>query len=165
MEIIFLTGRRKGTNTKRPRIVTNEGKKSRYVTVTADVIQQPDSTYPLTVSPGWLRLDEAGNRLAEGAEFTITNVSDEDLNINLVYTPYGYFDLELPESLKSGETANCRIKTRKEFEEDNFEKSITIEVDNSLKSRFTIPLTQRITGVKAVTKKTENSNQKKPGSH
>jgi hypothetical protein len=102
-------------------------------------------------------MDEAGSLIAEGAEFKITNVSDEDMEIRLIYTPNGYFDLELPEFLKSGETAQCRASIRDDFKEDNFEKSITIEVGDELNSRFTIPVTQRVTASKPVSKKNDKN--------
>ncbi len=156
-----MTGRRKGKNTKRPRITTNEGSKASYVSVTAEVIQQPDSTYPIVIQPSNLRLDEAGNLKAEGAEFTITNVSDENIDLKVVYTPYGYFDLDLPDMLRSGETAQCRIATLEGFRKDNFEKSITIEVGDPSSSRFTIPVVQKITGAEVISNSRSQGTQDK----
>jgi hypothetical protein len=121
------------------------------------VVQQPDSTYPIVINPSKILLDEGGTVKEDGSEFTIANISDEDLEIQVVYKPHGYFDIDIPGAIKSGKTAKCRIKAADDFLEKSFEKSITFELNDTAKSRFTLPISQRIKIVR--TKSSTDANK------
>ncbi len=121
------------------------------------MVQQPDSTYPIVINPSKILLDKGGTVKENGSEFTIANVSDEDLEIQVAYKPYGYFDIDIPKTIKSGKTAKCRIKAGDDFLKKSFEKSITFELNDAAKSRFTLPISQRIKIVR--TKSSPNANK------
>jgi hypothetical protein len=73
-------------------------------------------------------------------EFAITNVSENDLTIELVDMPVGMFELRLPEKIKAGKTEKGRLQIQENFVSEEFEKSITIQLDDPSKSRYTIPV-------------------------
>jgi len=124
------------------------------------VVQQPDSTYPIVINPSRILLDEGGTVKEDGSEFTIANVSDEDLEIQVAYKPYGYFDIDVPETVKSGKIVKCRIKAADDFVKKSFEKSITLELNDAANSRFTFVVSQR---VKTANTKSPSGNNEASG--
>lgn len=95
-------------------------------------------------------MSRAGETEVDDAKFEVTNVSDEDLHISLVGTPPGYFQVTLPEVIKAGQTAECKLKVNPEFLAGAFEKSITLELSDMAQSRFTIPVIRRLIGEQKV---------------
>jgi len=152
LEIIFLTGKRRGLSTKSPTIQTNEGPPKRRVTIKATVVQQPDSTYPIIIKPYRLYVSKAGETDINFANFEITNVSDTDLGVKVAGAPPGYFDVELPETIKSGETAECKLMVRDDHLAEAFEKSITLELTDQAQSRFSVPVIRRFIGQQNIQK-------------
>jgi hypothetical protein len=146
LEIIYSTGKNVGKATKRPTITTNEGPPSRNVTISCDAVRAPDSTYPIVIKPYRLFVSKADTIEIDEAKFTIQNVSDQALGVNIASAPYGYFQLTLPKTLKAGETAECRLKVNREFLSEPFEKSVTLELTDASKTRFTIPVVRRFIG-------------------
>jgi len=146
LEIIYSTGKNIGKSTKRPTITTNEGPPSRNVTISCDVVRAPDSTYPVVIKPYRLFVSKADTIEIDEAKFTIQNVSDQPVGIKVASEPYGYFKLTLPETLKPGETAECKLKVNREFLSEPFEKSVTLELTDASKTRFTIPVVRRFIG-------------------
>ncbi len=154
MEIIFSTGRRRGNQSKRPRIETNEGELAKYVQIKSEVVTNPDSTYPIRISPYKFDVSQFGDKVVTERKFVIENVSDQDLEIKLVDMPYGMFKLELPKKVKAGKTEGGKIVIFDEWLKEEFEKSVTIELNDEKNSRFTIPVkrTIRVPGQTASTK-------------
>jgi hypothetical protein len=149
LEIIFLTGKRRGAQSKSPSIQTNEGPPQRRVTIRATVVQTPDSTYPITIKPYRIYVSRAGEVEVDVGKFNITNVSDQDLNVSVVGSPPGYFQVEIPETVKAGESAECKLKVNPEFLETAFEKSITLELSDAAQTRFTVPVIRRLIGAQS----------------
>lgn len=146
LEIIFSSGKNISKVTKRPTITTNEGPPSRNVTITCDVVKSPDSTYPIVIKPYRLYVSKADTIEIDEASFTIQNVSDQPLGIDVAGAPQGYFQLTLPKTLKAGETAECKLKVNAAHLAEPFEKSVTLELTDASKTRFTIPVIRRFIG-------------------
>jgi hypothetical protein len=140
LEVKFNTKGYRRKVTKAPRIETNEGPPHKNVRFTAQVVPQSDSTYPITITPFLLDLSKFGEKAPDVIEFRIANVSDADLDISIVDRPEGYFDLKLPASVEAGETVQGYLKLREDMTETSFERSITIELNDELGTRFTIPV-------------------------
>ena len=140
LEVKFNTKGYRSKVTKSPRIETNVGPPHEKVSFTAQVVPQSDSTYPIIITPFLLDLSQTGEKARDAIEFRIANVSDSDLDISLIDLPEGYFDLKLPTSVEAGETVQGYLKLREDVTEVSFEKSITIELDDELSTRFTIPV-------------------------
>lgn len=96
-------------------------------------------------------ISQYGEKVRKKLEFTITNVTDEKLNVELVDMPGGMFKVSLPKSVKPGKTAKGKIELLKEMVFEEFEKSITVEFSGKETTRFTIPVKRviRIPGEKA----------------
>jgi len=73
-------------------------------------------------------------------KFEITNVSEEPIEITLIDQPTGMFKIDLPDKIKAGSTSKGEIDLDKDFWGEEFQKSITIELSDPDKTRFTIPV-------------------------
>lgn len=116
------------------------------MTIKTTVVRQPDSTYPIVINPYRLYVSKAGEVEVDEAKFTITNVSDQDVDLSIVSQPYGYFKLDIPDKIKAGKSVEAKLKVNEEFLSSAFEKSITLEVGDMAQSRFSIPVIRRFIG-------------------
>ena len=96
-------------------------------------------------------ISQYGEKPRKKLSFTITNVTDEKLDIALIDMPAGMFKLSLPKSVKPGKSAKGEIELFDEFLPEQFEKSITVELTGKETTRFTVPVKRviRIPGQKA----------------
>ncbi len=140
LEVIFSTKTYKRRVTKSPRIQTNEGAVNHRVKIAANVSQRPDSTYPLLLRPYKLDLSQFTEKEVREKTFTVTNVSDERLDLSLVFAASELFDAALPESLDPGQTATGSIRLTESAVGSSFEKSLTFEASDANKTRFTLPV-------------------------
>ena len=108
--------------------------------ISADVIANPDSTYPITIYPYKFDVSQFGEAVRKSLEFEIANLSDKDLDIELIDMPYNMFKLKMPKRVKAGSKEKGRIEVMDEYLPQEFEKSITIQVSDENSSRFTIPV-------------------------
>ncbi len=146
MEIIFSTGGHVGSISKSPTIQTNEGPPQRNVTIKCDVVRAPDSTYPVVMQPYRISVSRAGKIEIDEGKTKITNLSDQDLQVAVIDTPPGYFTIDAPKVVKKGATGELKLKVDKAHLDESFEKSITLEFNDTAKSRFTIPVIRRLIG-------------------
>lgn len=144
LEIIFSTKQYKSLVSKRPKIQTNESSGNKSIMFKANVVPNPNSTDPLVINPSIINFSQANIKNNDNYVFNITNVTDQDFDIIIIDQPENMFDLKLPNKIKAGKNAQASIKLNEEFKTLSFEKSITIEVNDTNKSRFTIPIKQNM---------------------
>jgi uncharacterized protein DUF1573 len=144
LEIIFSTKQYKSLVQKRPKIKTNEGSGDKVLSFKANVVDNNESTYPLVISPFVVNFTQAGNKQNNEFVITLSNVSEQDLELSLIDFADEIFDVKLPNKIKAGQAAKAKIKLNEESQAEAFVKSITIEVNDANKSRFTIPVKQNI---------------------
>lgn len=140
LEIIFSTKTAKNKVAKSPTIQTNEGPPDKKVRIEATVIDRPDSTYPVIINPYKLDLSQGTEKVIDKIEFNIKNVSDAKIDLQLVSAADEYFEIELPETIEPGHSAKGKLKLLKSAVEKTFEKSFTLEINDTMKSRFTVPV-------------------------
>ncbi len=109
-------------------------------------MENPDSTYPITVVPYRLSVSRADTIEINEAKFKITNVSDQPLDVRLVDSPAEYFQIEIPKVIDPGQSVEGNLKLNPAYLGKPFEKSITIEVSDAAHTRFTIPVIRRFIG-------------------
>jgi hypothetical protein len=114
------------------------------VTITSDVVSRPDSTYPIVIKPYKLDISQFGEKTRDEMKFTITNVSDQDLNIELVAAPTDIATVELPDKVEAGKSASGVLKLTDKGVGEEFEKSFTIQLNDEKNSRFTVPIKRNI---------------------
>jgi hypothetical protein len=67
-------------------------------------------------------------------------VSDQDLSLTVIDQPDGLFDITLPAMIKAGESAEGVLKLRDDALDTEFQKSVTIQLNDEQTTRFTIPV-------------------------
>ncbi len=144
LEIIFNTGHYSKTQQKRPAISTNEGPEMKYVQIVCNVYVNPDSTYPIILQPYKFDISQYGEKERSSLEFTVKNISDQDLDISLVDMPAGMFKITLPKKIKAGQEGKGRIEILKDYVGKEFEKSATFQFSDKLNTRFTVPIKRTI---------------------
>jgi len=112
------------------------------------VVATPDSTFPIRIKPYKFDVSQFGEKTVDSREFVIENVSDTDLDLTLVDMPAGMFTIKLPKQVKAGQTEKGIIKLNHDYLEQEFDKSLTIELNDANKTRFTVPVkrTLRVPG-------------------
>jgi hypothetical protein len=110
----------------------------------ANVVQRPDSTYPVVVKPYKLDISQFGEKVRDKMKFTIKNVSDQDIKLELIAGMPGYAEIDLPDEIKAGFTGAGEIRLEDEVLATNFEKSFTFQVNDEASSRFTLPVKRTV---------------------
>lgn len=157
LEIIFSTKKYRNRVSKRPRIQTNEGPPDKYVQIIANVVARPDSTYPLILKPYKLDLSQFGEKVRSKIDFEISNVSDQELDLELISFAGKLFEVKLPKSIKPGKTKKGTLKLTKAGIKASFEKSFTLEASDQKLSRFTIPIKRTLRAKDPVVRVTADS--------
>ncbi len=142
MEIIFDSGRRTHSVTKTVRIFSNDSTDSiTQVRIAADVMPKPDSNFIVQVSQNILDFSTVDSDENEELEVTIRNITTIDLGIKIVDIPYEFVEVELSSRVvRPSEEVKLKVGLKREAENASLTKSITLELDDENKSRFTIPI-------------------------
>ncbi len=146
LEIIYSTKNYRNKQAKRPRIYSNAGKGTDIVLFEAFVIRQPDSTFPVIISPFGIDATQYTKAKKKKFDFQISNSSELELKLNLINFPKDIFKIKLPKKLKPGEIKQCRLEIKKEFLAIDLYKSFTIDFTNKKGEtfRFTIPVKRNV---------------------
>ncbi|KAA3633604.1 MAG: DUF1573 domain-containing protein [Calditrichaeota bacterium] len=152
MEIIFSTKKYKGNITKHPQFITNESTYKHRLSFKASVYAEPLPEMPLVLDPPLVNLTGfvPGK---EKAEIIVTNTTVNDFTLNLIDVDNEYTGFEIPETIKAGETAKIYISLQNGAEANTFSKSLTFEVNDTAKSRYTIPIAYVTSGMQMTSSK------------
>lgn len=146
LEIIFAAKSYSNQVTRRPLIVTNETSPDslHHVRINAFVYADPDSTDPIVITPYRFNISQYGEPVRDQLFFQIKNVSTEDVELTVVEYPTDLMTLTMPTAVPAGGTIDGDIKLTASAIGLEFEKSMTVEVKDPVRSRFTIPIMRRI---------------------
>lgn len=140
VEIIYSTRKYYGPQSKRPAISSNEGDLKKYLQFTANVFKDPEKTVPIRITPYTFDISQYGEKARRKMEFEIANVSENELELSVVDYPRNMIKIDFPDKIKTGKSEKGKIEIKKEFENVEFEKSITIQLNDQNRTRFTIPI-------------------------
>lgn len=139
LEFIFDTRLYSGLVAKRPRIETNAMPPGGFLFFNAEVINPADTTLPVKIKP-W----QVNFSLKAGSDSTrslaLTNNTDRILKLVVVDMPLNLFEVQIPKELGPGQSADVVFTLPQEMNVSDFAKSITIQSNDSLNSRFSIPV-------------------------
>jgi len=147
LEIIFSTRTYLGLVAKHPAITVIENDAdtvTKFITLTVNVFADPDSAYPIRISPYKLDISQFGSVIRNHIDFDIKNVSEMTVHPRLVDYPNNLFVVNFPPEILPGESASGSVTLTEEAIAVDFEKSITIEIDDISRTRFTIPVKRTI---------------------
>nr|MBN2277056.1 hypothetical protein [candidate division Zixibacteria bacterium] len=114
------------------------------VKISAEVITNPDSTYPIIIKPYKFDISQFGEKERRKLEFELINMSENDLEVSLIDMPVNMFKVKMPKKVKAGKTEKGEIELFDKYVTDEFQKSLTIELSDKNKTRFTIPVKRTI---------------------
>jgi hypothetical protein len=137
--------------TKRPAITTNQGPEVQIVEIAAQVTARPDSTYPIVIEPYKLDFSQYSEEVLREKEFALYNSSDKPLELSLVSQTDEFFEVVLPKTVEPNETVTGMVRLKESVMDQNFNKSLTIQVNDERNSRFTIPVKRSLRNVAAPT--------------
>ena len=159
LQILFKTGHYKNHVAKAPKIESNASDIPNNIRIESFVVARPDSTFPLVISPYKLDISQFGEKTRDQMTFKVTNVSDKSLKVSVIDKELRKFDVELPKSVDAGATIEGKLQLTDDAVLSEFESSLTIEVDDEMHSRFTIPVKRAVTTVSSSqTTKSESHN-------
>ena len=140
LEIIFDTRSYTNIVKKAPRVLTNEGPNQQQILFTANVVKDPSATFPVVIKPYKLDLTMMPSSSNGTYQFTIENVSDKAVALNLVDQPEKSFVVSLPDKIEAGKTVSATITLVDVNDVSKMEKSFTFETNNGEVARFTVPV-------------------------
>lgn len=141
LDIIFSTKSFVGHVNKRPFIVTNATPTNANMSIFAEILTEPEGSLPITIRPARVDVSQFTTTPRRRATFQLVNKSPETLKLATVDTLFKSFSVELPKSIKPGETAQGTIVVKKSNLEKSFKESFTFEATGSeTRDRFTLPV-------------------------
>lgn len=142
LAITFSTKSFAGKITKSPYLMTNVSDKPVRLTIKAEVVIEPEKMAPLNIMPFEIDLAGPGQKDLRHAIFLIQNQGSQDMKLTLIDQPADLFETSLPAGVKAGETVEAMVVVKKEAAGKDFEKSVTFEVNDADKTRYTIPVSR-----------------------
>lgn len=116
----------------------------RSVSIMTYVIPRPDSAFPLRLEPFKLDISQYGQEVRDRATFAITNVSDKEITITPVAGIEDIGSLTLPSKVGAGQTVQAEVVLRPEALAKELERSLTFQVNDEPKSRYTVPIRRKL---------------------
>ena len=150
IELIFTAGTNKSTVNKSARVTTNDTIVGGVnISFKVDVAEPTDTSLKLAAKPFVLDFGPIEKKRRPKLETEITNLSSEEMELQIVAVPPDYFKkVELDDDkLKPGDDTKLKVELTKEKEAEQFKKTITIEgrsKDNKTKFRLTVPVIKGI---------------------
>jgi hypothetical protein len=112
-----------------------------WVKIAADVRPKPDSNFLVQISPNILDFNTIGLSENSEMEVVIRNITTTDLGIKIVDMPYEFVEGELSSKVaKPSEEIKLKVKLKREAKKASLTKSITLQLGDQNRNRFTIPV-------------------------
>ena len=147
--VVFSSFLHEGYNIRYPLVktnITNAFKGEVRITVIPQVIKNPETLFPVHVSPFRLIASQFGDSGKTKFEFAIINESDEYAPLRLIYYDSTYYSLNIPTYVPPNDTVIGYIKLNDLGYYGEFESSFTFEFINeeSEPENYTVPIRRRI---------------------
>lgn len=144
VQFFWNVGRRIYKVGRYPYIFTNAKEDAYRISLTGEVHESLDSIKPVSISPYICELSRIREKSIDEIEFTLTNQSDQDLNISLLTPSVTECIIDIPHSIPAKGTAVGKIKVNDKFLDKEFKGSVTILLSDKNKTRITIPYRRKI---------------------
>jgi len=123
-----------------PEITTNGIPEKKQVKISAYVYKANTRLkHPIIMERPRVDLPQYGEEITDTARLIIKNTSGRDLHVSLVEFP-DEISIKWPTFIKARGSASGIIRLKDSARKVDFWKSITFEVDDKKRSRFTIPV-------------------------
>jgi hypothetical protein len=162
LEIIYSCGRHAGKFAKAPRLYTSDPSVKESRLKISGVSMDPNDT----TGNHLIRIDPFGLTVIIGEEkkeykIQVENLSGQKIGMNLVSTHPDFLDVKIPNDIKPGKSQDIKIKFKNVEERSTigFKKSITIELTDAAKTRYTIPISYEKEQPQVASRPTPTSSQ------
>lgn len=142
--LTFDTRMYRGAVTKHPKIYTNQADSVSQLIFHAIATTRPDSLRPIQIVPYKLDISQYADHVRDRIDFEIKNVSDQDLDLQLIAFPSDLVTVDLPSKVAAGQTASGTVTLKPDALDKHFERSFTFQVSDETGSRFTVPMIRKI---------------------
>lgn len=144
IELIFNAGaRRAGRVSKKASVTTNDNSRGNFqLALSGEIYSGFDSTHLVTLSLSAIEFDP--DTKDDEIKIEVTNQSDQKLKMTLIDDPFQFLDIRVDdEEIEPGKSKEIKVKIADDCEKDNFKKSFTIELNDTDKTRYTVPVQLR----------------------
>jgi len=115
------------------------------ISLSAEVVENPDSIFPLVISTPEIDFSPIKGKMVVEKEVKIKNVSQEEIKLKVVDSSVGFFEIRFSdERIKPSEEIDLKLRLNRDLKEDSFKKSITLELNDKAKTRFSIPVKREV---------------------
>ena len=97
---------------------------------------------PLTLTPYRLDVSQFTRKPRRKATFTVENQTDVPYKITLIDSGRS-FDVELPSEIGAGAMIEGVVTVHEDAVETDFEQSLTFELDDDGKTRYSVPVKRK----------------------
>ena len=140
ISIYFDSKSYRGFVSKKPYFETNISDDKVYLQIHTEVLPDPEQMRPVKLKPYILDVSQFSVKPRRRARAWIINESEEDLKINMLDDKGKIFTIDLPESVKAGDSAEIIITVNEDAIETEFTESFTFEISDEVGSRFSLPV-------------------------
>ncbi len=147
LDIFFSTRSFRGYVTKRPYLETNISDEKTYLKIYALLLPEPEKDTPLVINPNPLDISQFTDLPRRKGTFLIENRSNHDVELTLIDWARDYFDVKLPKKIKAGEAAQGTVTIHKDKIPEEFEHSLTFQINDDKQTRYTLPV-KRVVRIK-----------------
>jgi hypothetical protein len=134
----------RGAVSKHPKIYTDQADSVNTLIFHANATARPDTIKPVQIVPYKLDISQYADHVRDKIDFEIKNVSNQDLDLNLVAYPKDLVTVQLPSKVAAGQSASATVTINPDVLDKNFERSFTFQVNDKDASRFTVPMIRKI---------------------
>ncbi len=143
VELIFhSTAGQKGRIAKSATVKCNDAERGTFMLKLSSTVYDrefPDSLKPVTLSASRLVWEPLSK--AKEQKLFVTNTAATPVRMKLVSQPYGFATIDVADGeIKQGKAKEIKVKIDKNFTGAEFKKSFTVELSDSAKTRFTVPV-------------------------
>ncbi|UCE25391.1 MAG: DUF1573 domain-containing protein, partial [Candidatus Zixiibacteriota bacterium] len=140
LSITFSTKSYAGKITKRPYMMTNTPAERVMLNIKADVMIDDSLLAPLNISPFEIEISNSTGPDRRQAAFLLENRGNREVTITLIDHDAATLEVELPGKVRAGQAATGWVRILPDVTVDELEKSITFELDDDSRSRYTLPV-------------------------
>jgi hypothetical protein len=141
VELIFTAAKSHGmTVAKNATVTCNDNDRGNFqLQLLGKIYDRPDSLNPFTLSSINIPVDQKLRN--KDQKIVVKNVSKIPLKMKLISYPVDAMEVDVPDKeVKPGKDKEIKVKLLSSFKDVEFKKSFTFEVEDSVKTRYTIPV-------------------------
>ncbi len=136
--------RRLGRIGRYPYIFTNAEEDPVQVSLQGKAVKSAEALRPVAFAPYKFEVSGYGENRIDSLEFKITNFSSDEVQLRQVSFVTEECTIYLPEKIGPKSEAVGYIKVNEEYLDKEFKNSLTVELNDKLSTRVTVPIRRKL---------------------